>query len=81
MVRQLKYIRFESGFVVFSEPTLHSEVKIPGNIISAGFVRLRSTDDKDLVSANCYGKSVSLGKDSKEEDSQLLTNQLNQEWS
>lgn len=79
MERQLKYIRFESGFIVFSEPTLHSEVKMPGNIISAGFVTLDS--NKCNPYARCYGKSISLGKDSKEEDSELLTKQLNKEWS
>ncbi len=78
-MRKLKYIRFHYGFITFSEPFKHSTIRfMDGDPISAGFYYLTVVDDK--IVAKCYGDSVSLNLKSLPEDSELLTNQLNEQW-
>lgn len=74
-MRQIKYIRFYRGFVLFSEPMTHNEIHFNGeNPISAGFCYFDGSEWK------CYGESISLKLKSKEEDSNLLTRQMNSEY-
>lgn len=42
----------------------------------AGFVRFYYDDVKDEVIVNAYGKSISLGIESQEGDSEILTTQI-----
>lgn len=81
MIRKIKYIRYPSGFVIFSEPMTHKEIHVRDaeNPISAGFVSLNY--DQDGIKASCHGSSISMGLDSKEDDSELLTKQLRGFWS
>lgn len=83
MKRKLKYIRFETGFVIFSEPMAHSEVEVrkTEKLISAGFCYpvVDMQGDPEIV-WTCYGESVSLNLKSNPEDSKLLTKQMNGEW-
>ena len=74
MKRELKYIRTENGFIVFSEPLMHSEIIVPGKKISAGFCSITEG------SAKCWGESVSLNLIAKDEDGELLTIQINRMW-
>jgi len=73
MFRKLKYIRTEGGFILFSEPMMHSEVRPTAKIISAGFY---STSG----GVQCFGESISLNLKSLPEDSELLAIQLKGEW-
>lgn len=74
MTRDLKYIRTENGFFVFSEPTMHSEVSAHGQIISAGFCKIVNDE------AICWGESISLNVTSRPEDGELLTIQINRRF-
>lgn len=69
----MKYIRFDvGGFVVWSDDSgiAHSDMagcNPCGEPISAGFIYFEGNK------AVCYGKSVSLGLESKDEDSDKAT--------
>jgi hypothetical protein len=74
-----KYIVVNSmGFdvpVVFPSLLNHNSIYCNNMVVSAGFVHLNIV--KDQVIANCYGHSVSLRKQSRPEDSEILTKFLN----
>ena len=76
----MKYIVYHKGHiencaVIFNRLTDHDDMarKLGADIkvVSAGFVTLDLQDDKYPV-PRCYGKSVSLNKVSREEDSEIL---------
>lgn len=77
-MRLIKYIRYPSGFVIFSEPMAHKEIHVREgeNPISAGFCRYDKNKNKWL----CYGSSVTLNLSFEDVDSDLLTKQMNGEW-
>lgn len=81
MRRTLKYIRFGSNFVIFPEPISHNEISVKHteSPISAGFFWLEIIDSE--IIAKCYGNSITLKLSSNPEDSELLTKQINQQWS
>lgn len=77
-MNKVKYIAFENEFgnedlVVFSNQVTHIEMarnrRIFRNVLGAGFIRINTIDGQLHVS--CYGRSESLGIDSREEDSNL----------
>lgn len=78
MKKDLKYIRFSSGFITFAEPTMHKEIRYDEKPISAGFYYLTVFEGE--IIAKCYGDSVSLNLKGKPEDSELLTRQLKGQW-
>ena len=62
-----KYVRFPRGIVTFPNEAVHSDIAeglehCMGPVISAGFVKGKK----------CYGKSISLRKESRPEDSEIL---------
>lgn len=68
----MKYITSKDGeMIIFSIGFSHDEMarKTIGikNVVGAGFV--------SLSDATCYGRSISLGIDSREDDTILLKNQ------
>jgi len=73
-----KYIIFEwNGLnvpVIFSPLIGHDEIQIPATYkpVSAGFVQI-SFDFKEY---NCFGKSETLKLNSRKEDSEIVTNNL-----
>ena len=62
-----KYVRFAKGIVTFPDRVIHSDLAedleaIMGRVISAGF-----TDGE-----TCWGKSISLRKESRPDDTECL---------
>lgn len=81
---QLKYILDDYGnFAIFSPVNTHSDMargfyKKP---VSAGFCTIagvRTDSDKvDEIRVQCYGKSISLNLDSREQDGEIISNKIN----
>ena len=73
---ELKYIIPEDGSpVIFKDPILHSEAACGlGKILSAGFLRIRYTDDK--FDCHVYGESVSLGIGSDKDEDVIRLNRF-----
>ena len=76
-----KYVIVGGSAIVFSPAIQHSEmVKYGQKCDRAGFVTFYTQKDKygdDIIKADCYGESVSLGIKSREaEDSAIVTRQL-----
>lgn len=73
---KVKYIRTkENKIIVFSELQQHSEFKM-FEPISAGFISFGIGEDRN-PDCSCYGKSISLGlKSIEEEDSALAKRQI-----
>ena len=73
----MKYIRTTSGIFIFPKYTDHDsfaydlQMVAPRDMISAGFVMPGNSDP--LI---CYGKSMTLELESLDEDTRLLTRQL-----
>lgn len=84
----LKYIITEhKNFALFSEGLeSHSVIasRVFGKVVGAGFARI-STAEHDhneyhtKINVECYGKSISLGIDSRKEDGEIINRQLNNE--
>lgn len=79
----LKYVKanYLGEVIVFSFPKLvnHSDFTKSMNIkeddiLSAGFIRMTTNSKKSLI-LKCFGKSISLKKQSDPEDSKLATRQ------
>jgi hypothetical protein len=78
-MKDVKYIAFENEFgnddlVIFSNQVIHSEMarnrRIFREVTGAGFIRIGA--DTHGVTVHCYGKSESLGVESRGEiDSNL----------
>ena len=79
---QLKYIVFSDiDFVIFPVGMTHSNVARSIPVVSAGFLHLKSIDNR-IASAHCFGESTSLGiKSNPEKDSRIITGALrNGDW-
>ena len=71
-----KYIVTNTGeIIIFPGLLQHSEFKC-FNPISAGFISF-GVNEQGNPSCTCYGESVSLGLESREEDTQMAKRQLN----
>lgn len=77
-MRKIKYIRTQHSFIIFAEPLTHKEIANGFEVISAGFCYWVYQNNE--YEWKCYGESVSLNLKSLEEDSSLLTKQLNNEY-
>lgn len=78
---EAKYVIVEGSAIVFSAAIQHKDmVGYNQKCEGAGFVRFypkKNEWDEDIVIAKCYGKSISLGIESRpEEDSLIVTRQL-----
>ena len=76
-----KYVIIDGSAIVFSAAIQHKDmVGYNDKCQGAGFVTFRHSTNKygeDIVTAHCYGKSVSLGIESNpERDSLLITHQI-----
>lgn len=74
-MQKMKYIVFDTGLfdgiVVFPEAVSHDHMQVPGDPLSAGFIRL--DPEQGWV---CSGRSVSLDLDSRPEDSEIANRML-----
>lgn len=75
-----KYVIFESGLdetpIVFPSPINHASMAMmmgSWSPVSAGFVTFGLNPKDDSIVAHCYGKSVGLGLQAREQDSEILT--------
>lgn len=79
-MRDVKYVIVDGSAIVFSAAITHSDmVKYGKKADGAGFVRFypdKNSWGEDVIVAKCYGSSFSLGVDSREEDSILVTSQI-----
>lgn len=80
-MRDVKYVIVNGSAIVFSAAIMHSEmVKYNQKAEGAGFVRFYSSKNEwgeDKIIAECYGKSISLGVESRGgEDSFIVTSQI-----
>ena len=78
---ETKYVIINGSAIVFSAAIQHREMVGYGEKCEgAGFVRFiveKDEDGIDIVKARCYGKSISLGIESRpEEDSKIVTRQI-----
>jgi hypothetical protein len=78
---EAKYVIVEGSGIIFSAAIQHKDmVGYNEKCEGAGFVRFRCGKndwDEEIVTAHCYGKSISLGIESRpEEDSRILTRQI-----
>jgi hypothetical protein len=79
-----KYVIVDGCAIVFSAAITHSDmVKYNKRAEGAGFVRFdpgKNEWDEDVVIAKCFGNSISLGVESREEDSLIVTRQICGRW-
>jgi hypothetical protein len=76
-----KYIIADGRAIVFSPAIQHSDMARGfGEIAGAGFVSFGTKEDEygeTIITAHCYGKSVSLDIDSRGDiDSKIVTRQI-----
>lgn len=71
-----KYVCVDNGIneviVAFPEFIEHSAVRLPGTVVSAGFIEV----DPEAGRYRCYGESHSLGLQAREVDSLFANKQL-----
>jgi hypothetical protein len=75
-----KYVIVDRCAIIFSAAIQHKDMVRFGKIATgAGFVNFTTEIDSygdTVIKANAYGKSISLGIESQEEDSDILTRQI-----
>jgi hypothetical protein len=80
MLSAAKYVIIDGCAIIFSAAIKHSDmVGFNEKATGAGFVRFTSEVDEygeRIIKANAYGKSISLGIESQEKDSRILTMQI-----
>jgi len=84
---RLKYIMDKNNqFVIFSDSITHSSVKSNdlGEIVGAGFCTIACGYDRDekeeVVNVHCFGKSISLGIESREIDEEIINEKLHNKY-
>lgn len=80
-MRDVKYVIVNGSAIVFSAAIAHSDmVSHHQKAEGAGFVNFYPSKNEwgeDIITANCYGESFSLGVVSRgEEDSVIVTQQI-----
>lgn len=80
-MNNVKYVIVDGTAIVFPASIQHSDmVRFGQKCTGAGFVTFYTKEDEygeNLVHASCYGKSISLGIESRPvEDSQIVTRQI-----
>jgi hypothetical protein len=80
MLSAAKYVIVDGCAIIFSAAIQHKDmVGYNEKATGAGFVRFTSEVDEygeTVIKAKAYGKSISLGIESQEGDSAILTRQI-----
>lgn len=80
MLSAAKYVIIDGCAIIFSAAIQHKDmVGFNEKASGAGFVRFTTEVDsygETIIKAIAYGKSISLGIESQEGDSRILTNQI-----
>lgn len=80
MLSAPKYVIIDGCAIIFSAAIQHKDmVGLNEKCTGAGFVNFTTEVDQygeTIIKANAYGKSVSLGIESQEGDSRILTMQI-----
>lgn len=75
-----KYVIVDGCAIIFSAAIQHKDmVSYNKKATGAGFVHFSTEVDEygeTIIKASAYGKSISLGIESQERDSRILTNQI-----
>jgi hypothetical protein len=80
-MNEVKYVIVDGSAIIFSAAIQHKDmVGYNEKCEGAGFVEFRVSKDsydEDVITAHCYGESISLGiKSRREEDSKIVTRQI-----
>jgi hypothetical protein len=77
MLSPAKYVIVNGCAIIFSAAIQHKDmVGYNKKATGAGFVRFIFDEKNDQIKAIAYGKSISLGIESHERDSRILTMQI-----
>lgn len=77
MLSAAKYVIVDGCAIVFSAAIQHKKMVGYNKIATgAGFVRFHYDESKEKIVATAYGKSISLGIESQEGDTEILTSQI-----
>lgn len=77
MLSAAKYVIVDGCAIIFSAAIQHKDmVGYNEKPTGAGFVRFYYDESKEQIIANAYGKSISLGIESQEGDTHILTTQI-----
>lgn len=77
MLGAAKYVIVDGCAIIFSAAIQHKDMVGHNEIVNgAGFVRFHYDESKEQIIANAYGKSISLGIESQERDTHILTTQI-----
>lgn len=68
-----------NNFAIFSLGITHASLKSPdlGKIVGAGFCTMRPEADRSGVNVHCFGESVSLRIQSRDQDEKIINDKLN----
>jgi len=85
-MHELKYVVTENGdFAIFSKLTNHCDVHgLYGKVVGAGFCTIavgykpkwELGEEERIVNVHCYGRSVSLGIESRKEDEEIINSKI-----
>jgi hypothetical protein len=77
MLSSAKYVIVDGCAIIFSAAIQHKDMVGHNKIATgAGFVRFIFDEKDDQIKAIAYGKSISLGIESQERDTHILTTQI-----
>ncbi len=77
MLSSAKYVIVDGCAIIFSAAIQHKDMVGRNEIATgAGFVRFIFDEKDDQIKAIAYGKSISLGIESQERDTYILTTQI-----
>jgi hypothetical protein len=77
MLSAAKYVIVDGCAIIFSAAIQHKDmVGYNETATGAGFVRFYFDEKENEIKVNAYGKSISLGIESQERDSAILTRQI-----
>ncbi|RLF04181.1 MAG: hypothetical protein DRJ64_07320 [Thermoprotei archaeon] len=81
MAGQKYILTDENDYVVFTPMIEHSKMArvLRGNVVGAGFCHISSTTDEDgnlCPDVKCYGLSVSLNVESREQDGSIISREM-----
>ena len=77
MLSPAKYVIVDGCAIIFSAAIQHKDmVGYNEKATGAGFVRFYFDENEDEIRVRAYGKSISLGIESQEDDSRILTSQI-----
>lgn len=76
---ELKYVVTEHGdFAIFTKATNHCDVRgLHGKVVGAGFCNFARKADTEQANVHCYGRSISLGIESRPEDEIIINRHIN----